>query len=59
MLNIYSLAWDCFIRQVELPSQFMENWMYDKTTVDLVSGHYKTGEALPNDVFKQVCKGIW
>ena len=43
--------------QVELPSQFMENWLYDKTTINLVSGHYRTNETLPGELFQQVCKG--
>jgi len=43
--------------QVELPSQFMENWLYDKTTMNLVSGHYRTNETLPDELFQQVVKG--
>ena len=46
-----------FVSQVEVPSQFMENWLYDKTTMNLVSGHYQTGEKLPDDLFQQVFKG--
>lgn len=45
------------ILQVELPSQFMENWLYDKTTMNLVSGHYRTNETLPDELFQQVVKG--
>lgn len=44
------------ILQVELPSQFMENWLYDKTTMNLVSGHYRTNETLPDELFQQVVK---
>lgn len=44
------------ILQVELPSQFMENWLYDKTTMNLVSGHYRTNETLPDELFQQVFK---
>lgn len=39
---------------MELPSQFMENWCYDKPTVDGFARHYQTGEALP-DVRICVC----
>ena len=35
----------------------MENWLYDKTTMNLVSGHYRTNETLPDELFQQVCKG--
>ena len=34
---------------VELPSQIMENWVYEKEGLELVSGHYKTGKPLPED----------
>ncbi|EDO38082.1 predicted protein, partial [Nematostella vectensis] len=50
--GINNVEWDA----VEVPSQFMENWVYDRTTMDLISGHYQTGDPLPDDVFKQVCK---
>lgn len=35
----------------------MENWLYDKTTMNLVSGHYQTNETLPDEIFQQVVKG--
>ncbi|KAM7427756.1 hypothetical protein ABFA07_021165 [Porites harrisoni] len=50
--GIKNIEWDA----VELPSQFMENWLYDKATMDLVSGHYRTGESLPDGLFAKVCK---
>ena len=31
--------------------------MYDKTTMEMISGHYKTGQTLPEEIFQQVCKG--
>jgi oligopeptidase A len=39
---------------VELPSQFMENWLYHKPTLDSFAVHYKTGEPLPSDVFDKI-----
>ena len=51
--GINNIEWDA----VELPSQFMENWLYDINTVNKVSGHYQTGETLPNQLFEQLVKG--
>ena len=47
-----------FVCQVELPSQFMENWLYDWTTMKKIAGHYKTGEILPKEIFQQILKGL-
>lgn len=41
--GINGVAWDA----VELPSQFMENWCYEPEALAFISGHYQTGEALP------------
>lgn len=41
--GINGVEWDA----VELPSQFMENWCWQKEALALLSGHYRTGEALP------------
>ena len=43
--GISGVAWDA----VELPSQFLENWCWDKEGIELISGHYETGDALPAD----------
>lgn len=48
--GINGVEWDA----VELPSQFMENWCYDKATVYGFAKHYKTGEALPEDKFQKL-----
>lgn len=41
--GINGVAWDA----VELPSQFMENWCWEPEGLALISGHFETGEALP------------
>ncbi|BFM13840.1 oligopeptidase A [Maricurvus nonylphenolicus] len=44
--GINGVAWDA----VELPSQFLENWCWEKDVIPLISGHYQTGEPLPGDM---------
>ncbi len=41
--GISGVEWDA----VELPSQFLENWCWERESIDLVSGHFETGEKLP------------
>ncbi|MDT8371795.1 MAG: oligopeptidase A [Gammaproteobacteria bacterium] len=48
--GINGVAWDA----VELPSQFMENWCWEREALDLISGHYQTGEVLPQDMFDKM-----
>lgn len=48
--GINGVEWDA----VELPSQFMENWCYDKPTVYGFAKHYETGEALPEEMFEKL-----
>jgi thimet oligopeptidase len=40
----YNAAWD----YVEMPSQILENWVWDEKILKKISGHYKTGESLPS-----------
>jgi oligopeptidase A len=48
--GIENVDWDA----VELPSQFMENWCYHEPTLMGFSGHWKTGESLPADLFAKL-----
>ena len=45
-----NVKWDF----VELPSQVQENWAYERETLDLVSGHYLTGEKLPRELIDKL-----
>ncbi len=41
--GINGVPWDA----VELPSQFLENWCWEPEGIELISGHFQTGEKLP------------
>jgi oligopeptidase A len=48
--GINGVEWDA----VELPSQFMENWCWEPEALALVSGHYQTGETLPEELLNKM-----
>ncbi len=39
---------------VELPSQMLEEWLYDKKILKMVSGHYETGDPLPDHLIDRI-----
>ena len=39
---------------VELPSQFMENFAYEKRWLDTWASHYQTGEKIPDEIINKI-----
>ena len=41
---------------VEAPSQMLENWVWNKTSLSLFATHYKTGEIIPDSLLNRMMK---
>ncbi len=63
---LHSLLSDCYYQSlsgtnvlwdfVELPSQLMENWTYEKESLDLFAKHYQSGEMIPKELVEKLNK---
>jgi oligopeptidase A len=48
--GINGVEWDA----VEMPSQFMENWCWERDALNLFAKHYQTGAPLPEDMYQKL-----
>lgn len=48
--GINGVPWDA----VELPSQFLENWCWEREALELICGHYETSAPIPDALYQRM-----
>ncbi len=48
--GINGVPWDA----VELPSQFLENWCWEREPLDLIAAHWESAEPVPDDLYERM-----